>query len=74
MAFARVTVVASGLEAELVCGLLRTDGIECFARQTDEAAGAWQATAGGPHEVVVVRDEDLSRARELVAARATPRP
>ena len=68
MAFARVTVVASGLEAEMVCALLRTEGIECFARQTDEAIGAWQTGAGGPHEVLVVRDDDLQQARELVEA------
>ena len=47
MAFARVTVVASGLEAEMVCALLRTEGIECFARHTDEAVGFWQTGAGG---------------------------
>ena len=67
MSFARVTVVASGLEAEMVCALLRTEGIECFARQTDEAIEAWQAGAGGPHEIVVVRDDDLPRARELAS-------
>ena len=69
MGFARVTVVASGLEAEMACALLRTEGIECFARQTDEAIGAWQTGAGGPHEVVAVRDEDLERARELLSRR-----
>ena len=68
MAFARVTVVASGLEAEMVCALLRTEGIECFARHTDEAVGFWQTGAGGAHEVVVVRDDDLPQARELVEA------
>ena len=68
MAFARVTVVASGLEAEMVCALLRMEGIECFARQTDEAIGFWQTGAGGAHEVVVVLDDDLSRAREIVEA------
>jgi hypothetical protein len=66
--FARVTVVASGLEAEMVCALLRTEEIDCFARQTDEAIGAWQTGAGGAHEVVVVHDDDLSRAREIVEA------
>ena len=60
MAFARVTVVASGLEAEMVCALLRGEGIDCFSRETG---------LGGPHEVVVVHDEDLERAREVVAAR-----
>jgi hypothetical protein len=50
-----------------VCALLRTEDIECFARQTDEAIGAWQTGAGGPHEIVVVRDDDLPRARELAS-------
>jgi Putative prokaryotic signal transducing protein len=68
MAFARVTVVASGLEAEMVCALLRTEGIECFTRHTDEAVGFWQTGAGGAHEVVAVHDDDLSRAREIVEA------
>ena len=68
MAFARVTVVSSGLEAEMVCALLRTEGIECFTRHTDEAVGFWQTGAGGAHEVVVGNDDDLSRAREIVEA------
>ena len=68
MAFARVTVVASGLEAEMVCALLRTEGIECFSRHTDEAVGFWQTGAGGAHEVMVVNDDDLPRAREVVEA------
>jgi Putative prokaryotic signal transducing protein len=68
MAFARVTVVSSGLEAEMVCALLRTEGIECFTRHTDEAVGFWQTGAGGAHEVVVGSDDDLSRAREIVEA------
>jgi hypothetical protein len=66
--FARVTVVASGLEAEMVCALLRTEGIECFSRHTDEAVGFWQTGAGGAHEVMVVNDDDLPRAREVVEA------
>jgi Putative prokaryotic signal transducing protein len=69
MAFARVTVVPSGLEAEMVCALLHTEGIDCFSRHTDEAVGFWQTGAGGAHEVVVVHDDDLSRAREVVASR-----
>jgi hypothetical protein len=68
MAFARVTVVASGLEAEMVCALRRTEDIECFSRHTDEAVGFWQTGAGGAHEIVVVSDDDLPRAREIFEA------
>jgi Putative prokaryotic signal transducing protein len=58
--FVRVTVVPNEFEGNLVCALLRAEGIDCFARQTG---------LGGPHEVVVVHDEDLEQARELIAAR-----
>jgi hypothetical protein len=66
MAFARVTVVPNELEGEVICALLRTEGIDCFTRPTDNAVAAYGAV-GGPHEVVIVRDEDLERARRLVA-------
>jgi hypothetical protein len=56
--FTRVTVVPNEFEGNLVCALLRAEGIDCFSRQTGLA---------GPHEVVVVRDEDLEQARELIA-------
>jgi Putative prokaryotic signal transducing protein len=58
--FVRVTFVPNEFEGNLVCALLRAEGIDCFARETG---------LGGPHEVVVVHDEDLERAREVVAAR-----
>jgi hypothetical protein len=57
--FVRVTVVPNEFEGNLVCALLRAEGIDCFSRETG---------LGGPHEVVV-HDEDLERAREVVAAR-----
>jgi Putative prokaryotic signal transducing protein len=58
--FVRVTLVPNEFEGSLVCALLRAEGIDCFERETG---------MGGPHEVVVVHDEDLERARELIAAR-----
>jgi hypothetical protein len=63
----RVTLVPNSLEAEMICGLLRTEGIDCFMKPADNAGAAYAAT-GGPHEVVVVRDDGLPRARELVEA------
>ena len=62
----RLTVVGNEMEAETICGLLRTEGIACNQRQTDMGAGAWEATgSGGPREVLVA-PSDLERARELI--------
>ena len=68
---ASLTVVGSEPEAELVCQLLRTEGIECFHRPTDYGAGVGDGLASGwgPHEVVV-RPADVGRARELLAAKS----
>jgi hypothetical protein len=64
----RLTVVGDGMEAETICGLLRTEGIACNHRQTDMGVGAWEATgAGGPREILVAPG-DLERARELIAS------
>jgi hypothetical protein len=62
----RLTVVGDAMEAETICGLLRTEGIVCDHRQTDMGVGAWEATgSGGPREILVAPD-DLERARELI--------
>lgn len=62
----RLTVVGDGMEAEAICGLLRTEGIACNHRQTDMGAGAWEATGtGGPREILVALS-DLERAQELI--------
>jgi hypothetical protein len=62
----RLTVVGEGMEAEAICGLLRTEGIACNHRQTDIGAGAWEANgSGGPREILVA-SSDLERARELI--------
>ena len=62
----RLTVVGNAMEAETICGLLRTEGIPCNHRQTDMGVGAWEATgSGGPREILVPPD-DLERARELI--------
>ncbi len=62
----RLTVIGNEMEAEAICGLLRTEGIACNHRQTDMGAGAWDATgSGGPREILVAAS-DLERARELI--------
>jgi hypothetical protein len=54
------------LEAETICGLLRTEGFPCDHRQTDVGAGASDATGDvGPHEVLVP-EEALAQARALM--------
>jgi hypothetical protein len=61
-----VRVVANEVEAELACSVLRDDGIKCFARPTDLAAGrADGLTTAGPYEIVV-DESDAERARALL--------
>ena len=65
MSSVQLTVVVE-VEAEVVCGLLRSAGIKCAHRQAGVASGSLEALAlGGPHEVLVA-EEDLEAARELI--------
>jgi hypothetical protein len=43
-----VAVVANEVEAEIACGLLRTEGIRCFHRLTDIAAAGFPRAPLGP--------------------------
>ena len=63
----RVTTVPGEPEAEALCGLLRSEGIECAYRPTLEVDSAFEGIGGegGQHEILVYRD-DLERARELL--------
>ena len=63
-----VDVVATESEAELLCALLRSAGIECARRQTNWAAGALDGLPGGPQEVTV-RSEDEASARDVLRQR-----
>ena len=61
-----VEVVSTEPEAELLCSLLRTEGIKCTYRQSNYGAGASDGMpVGGPQEVIV-RAEDLTTAREVL--------
>jgi Putative prokaryotic signal transducing protein len=62
----RLTIVSSEPEAEIVRGLLAAEGIESLQRPTDFAAGALDGWAAGGSREILVRTEDLERARELV--------
>jgi len=76
----RLTVVPGELDAEALCGLLRSAGIRCGYRPTDETDSLVEnfVGSGGPQEVRVA-EEDLEAARELLAdaeanAEAEPEP
>jgi Putative prokaryotic signal transducing protein len=69
MSAVKLTVVGDEIEAEALCGLLRTNGIKCAHRRTDRSAaigtygGGWPIA--GPIEVLV-DEADLERARALL--------
>ena len=67
MAVVTLTVVRDELEAEVVCGKLRANGINCSHRRTDVGAAVWTGTfaPGGP-VAVLVDDADLESARSLL--------
>ena len=61
-----LTVVHDEMEAEVLCGMLRTNGIECGYGKTN-AAGAWTIgfASGGPTEILV-DESKLEEARKLL--------
>lgn len=63
-----VTVVSGEPEAEIVCGLLRSAGIDCAYRDTELIDSPLEDfTAAGAREILV-RDSDLEAAKELLAS------
>ena len=63
-----VSVVDTETEAQIVCGLLRSNGIDCYFRDTEEIDSPLEDfTAAGRREIVV-RTADEEAARELLAA------
>jgi hypothetical protein len=60
-------VVSGEPEAEVVCGLLRSEGIDCFYRDTEAIDSPLEDfTAAGPREILV-KASDLEAAKELLA-------
>ena len=61
-----VTVVPGETEAEVVCGLLRSAGLECAYRDTEAIDSPIEEfIASGPREILV-KESDLEAARELL--------
>ena len=66
-----LTVVSGGPEADIVCGLLRSAGIDCAYRDTEAIESPLEDfTTAGPREILV-RASDLNAARELLAGSTT---
>jgi Putative prokaryotic signal transducing protein len=60
----RVAVVPNPSEADLLCNRLKVEGIAAMRRQTNFGAGAFDAVGG--QQEVLVKEDDLERARELI--------
>jgi hypothetical protein len=62
-----LTVVSGEPEAELLCGLLRSAGIDCAYRDTEAIDSPIEDfIAAGPREILV-READVAAAQELLA-------
>jgi hypothetical protein len=64
----RLTIVSSESEAEMLRGLLATEGIDSIQRPTDFAAGALDGWAAGGAREILVRSADVDTARELLGS------
>jgi hypothetical protein len=62
-----LTVVPTEAEADLLCALLRTEGIECDDRPTNLGVGAMDGLPGGGPREIVVEERGLARAQEIIA-------
>jgi hypothetical protein len=65
----RLTTVPGEPEAESLCGLLRTGGIECAHRMTDEPDSPFEGIATDGMREILVHEPDLEAARALLADR-----
>ena len=64
-----LTVVSDEPEAEILCGLLQANGIECAYRDTEAIDSPLEDfTAAGPREILVPA-ADLEDARALLGER-----
>ena len=61
-----VETVPTAMEAGLICGILRNVGIRCLDRPTNFGAGANDGWPGGGSREIVVRSEDLEKARSVL--------
>jgi hypothetical protein len=63
----RLTTVHDEVEAEMLCGMLRSAGIDCAHRITQETDSPLEGfQSEGPHEILV-HESDLETAKALLA-------
>jgi hypothetical protein len=63
-----LTIVPTEAEADILCALLRTEGIECEDRATNMSVGTMDGMPGGGPREIVVAKESLMRAQEILEA------
>jgi hypothetical protein len=63
-----VKVVSSESEAEVVCGLLRSAGLECAHRDTDAIDSPLEDFIAAGAQEILVHESDLEVAKELLDA------
>jgi len=59
-------------EAQIVCGLLRANGIECGYRDTEEIDSALEDFTQAGAQEILVHSADLEVARELLDSAVDP--
>lgn len=63
-----LTVVSGESEAQVVCGLLRSQGIECAYRDTEAIDSPLEDFIAAGAQEILVHAVELEAARELLAA------
>ena len=62
-----LTVASDEPEAEIVCGLLRSAGLECGYRDTEAVDSAFEGFAASGRREILVYGSDLEAAQALLA-------
>ena len=63
----RLAPVSDEIEAEALCGLLRSAGIECGYRPTEEDDSAFEGLSPGGRQEILVHGADLENAQAVLA-------
>jgi hypothetical protein len=63
-----VKVVSGQSEAEVVCGLLRSEGIECAYRDTEAIDSSLEDFMAAGAQEILVHESNLEAAKELLEA------
>ena len=61
-------IVSGESEAQIVCGLLRSSGIECAYRDTEAIDSSLEDFMAAGSQEILVQAADLEAAKELLAA------